>query len=355
MLLSAPIASGAQSTLSEADVSPDITVLIGSNTIDDQDVVKDDFTAGPFAIADLGAIPASAEVTAYHLASNGDRLFALDTTADLGGFTALRGDVLRYDGVTYTVEFDSAGNGIPAGTITDAVSVSLAGLLLLSFDTTVDLISVVADDEDLVSFDPGTGTFGLVFDGSAAGIDPALDLNAAAAIRGTDRLLLSFDTSGSVSPLGSFDDEDLLEWEPVSGTWAAGLTYDGDANHVALAPADVTAFDGFVTGPCALLGGDTDGDGICDAGDGSGLAGDATCIGGATTGCDDNCVFGANPLQEDVGGQLGAVPDGNGDARQCGDMNGDGKVNNTDKIIISRFIGGLPPGISNVCRAFVGP
>lgn len=54
-------------------------------------------------------------------------------------------------------------------------------------------------------------------------------------------------------------------------------------------------------------------------------------------------------------GGLTASPDGIGDVCQCGDMNGDGRVNNTDKIIMSRFIGGLPPGVANLCQAFVGP
>ena len=44
---------------------------------------------------------------------------------------------------------------------------------------------------------------------------------------------------------------------------------------------------------------DTDADGIPDDGDESGAVGDNPCFGGATTGCDDNCILVPNPGQED--------------------------------------------------------
>jgi len=45
---------------------------------------------------------------------------------------------------------------------------------------------------------------------------------------------------------------------------------------------------------------DTDGDGIYDDGDFSGVIGDNPCTGGATTNCDDNCVTVYNPSQADA-------------------------------------------------------
>jgi hypothetical protein len=54
---------------------------------------------------------------------------------------------------------------------------------------------------------------------------------------------------------------------------------------------------------------DTDTDGIPDDGDGSGTAGDAPCIGGATVGCDDNCVLVQNSNQADL--------DGDGEGNVC--------------------------------------
>lgn len=53
---------------------------------------------------------------------------------------------------------------------------------------------------------------------------------------------------------------------------------------------------------------DDDNDGILDDGDGSGVIGDANCIAGDTTDCDDNCQFVSNASQAD------ADRDGIGDA-----------------------------------------
>ena len=66
---------------------------------------------------------------------------------------------------------------------------------------------------------------------------------------------------------------------------------------------------------------DTDGDGILDDGDNSGVLFDNPCTGGETADCDDNCLTIYNPTQIDNNG------DGNGDLCQCeGDFEHDGDV-----------------------------
>lgn len=52
--------------------------------------------------------------------------------------------------------------------------------------------------------------------------------------------------------------------------------------------------------------------------------------------CDDNCPFVSNLDQKDSGGIGFASPDGIGDACQCGDVTGDGKVNSFDSTMITR-------------------
>ena len=62
----------------------------------------------------------------------------------------------------------------------------------------------------------------------------------------------------------------------------------------------------------------------------------------------DNCPYTANPLQEDRGGRGSlSPPDGIGDACQCGDVNGDGRVTQGDSVIILRS------GLTQLCD--VGP
>ncbi len=53
----------------------------------------------------------------------------------------------------------------------------------------------------------------------------------------------------------------------------------------------------------------------------------------------DNCPYTSNPDQTDRGGHgSGSPPDGSGDACQCGDVNGDGRVTQADSVIILRSL-----------------
>lgn len=63
---------------------------------------------------------------------------------------------------------------------------------------------------------------------------------------------------------------------------------------------------------------DSDGDGVLD-----------------TT---DNCPFAFNPSQTDQGGSVGAAPDGIGDACQCGDIDGNGRVTKADVALLRRVL-----------------
>jgi hypothetical protein len=102
--------------------------------------------------------------------------------------------------------------------------------------------------------------------------------------------------------------------------------------------------------PCDLLGGDADGDGICEDGSGSGIVGDlpCSCQSGSppacTSGCDDNCPWTANPTQLDVG-RVGSpdTPDGFGDDCQCLDTSDDGRANLLDVTRERRVLQSLLP------------
>lgn len=203
-------------------IPPDITVVLDGTTLDHNQVAEDDLAGGVNPV-NVGAIPATAIITAYDRLPNGDQLLAFDTTVTLpGGLTVRPGDVVRFNGATYTLEFDATANGIPDGVITDAVSEIGAGDILLSFDVTVAVGGITADDEDLVRVH--SGVFSLFFDGSAAGIDPSLDLDAAYILSSNGHLLLAFDGSGTVGGV-DFTAEDVLEFTPTTTGWALG--YDG--------------------------------------------------------------------------------------------------------------------------------
>jgi len=91
---------------------------------------------------------------------------------------------------------------------------------------------------------------------------------------------------------------------------------------------------------------DSDGDGIADDGDFSGIAGDARCTGGASAGCDDNCRLEHNPSQADTGSINALGANGIGDACECGDANDDGRVTPGDAAELREFLALVSPSVA---------
>jgi hypothetical protein len=229
----APLASTAQQLLSS---SPDVTVSLGAaNVVTSDEAIALDNQTGIVALESLGAIPSSADLIGYAELLGGTKLLSLDTTVALsGGVVARPGDVIAWNGATHSIYFDSTSAGIPRGVRTDAVAASAQGLLL-SFDTDVSLPGgVVAADEDLVRWNGSS--FSLVFDGSLANLDRALDVDGAQDLGG-GQFLMSFDTTGSVDGI-TFGDEDVLRY--ANGAWS--IEVDGSALDADWGPADLDAF-----------------------------------------------------------------------------------------------------------------
>ena len=251
------VPADAQTPLVDVEVSPDITVSLTGTTVNDEETVVDP----PTTAMTLG-LPGNVDVTGFHDLGAGEVLFSIDVSAALGAITATPADVVRLAGAVYSLEFDGAANGVPAGVQVDAVGV-VDGDLLLSFDITAALGAITVDDEDLVRFDGG---FSLFLDGSAAGVDPSLDLDGVRRLA-NERILVSFDGSGSVGGV-VFDDEDVLEFDPVAASWA--MSYDGSVEHAGWPAGDLNALHAST---------DFDGDGVADA--------------------LDNCPTVPNPAQDD--------------------------------------------------------
>lgn len=161
------------------ELSPDITVSIGGETLAQNETGQDDL-AGTVTFVGAGvALPAGTNLTGLHRTQGGDTLFAVDTTVALaGGITASPRDVVRVSSGTPSIEYDGDAAGVPAGTRIDALSSETDGGLLLSFDVTVALGGTTFADEDVVRIDPVTGDESLRFAAAAVGVDPALDLDA---------------------------------------------------------------------------------------------------------------------------------------------------------------------------------
>ncbi len=305
--------------------SPDTQVTLGGLTLKDVDVAPDNLTGTVGPRVNLGPVSDSTDVNAYHLLPNGDRLFtvllAFPLTGASGSITPDPNDVVRYDGSNYTIEFDGAAHGVPAGSKIDGLG-AVAGAatleLLLSFNQTTNLGVVTADDADIVRYHGGAFDATRYFASAAAGVASALDVDALHEL-GNGHLLLSFDSGGSVGGI-SFADEDVLEYDTIAQSWE--MAYDGSAHHPGWAVADMDAlFAVAQSNPVP----DGDGDGVADAsdncpavpnasqvdgdGDGAGdvcdcLPADPQVFPGAVEVCndaDDDCDLGIDEGLEDVG------------------------------------------------------
>ena len=127
-----------------------------------------------------------------------------------------------FTGLFFTnLYFSGAANGVPDGTRIDAIGMDGAGHLLLSFDVTVSLPkagggTLTVKPADIVSFD-GVG-FSLAFDSATAGIPDGLNLEGASMLPNAD-LLMSFDEPGSIGGV-NFVPEEVLEFNPGANSWA---------------------------------------------------------------------------------------------------------------------------------------
>ena len=221
LLLAAPVAA-------QIEFSPDVTKELGSGpsaVVADDDVAHATFAGAVTGfMIPPGTLPANVEVAGYHLLATGNSLLSLDTTTALPGLPvaspAEPRDVVEYASGTglFSVFFDGAAAGVPASAQIDAVSVNAVLAPQLSFETSVTLPGVGAvDDEDVVVF--SAGVFAMLYDGSAAGVASALDLDAVQTVTGPAGFLISFDTSGTVGAV-TFDDEDVLRYDSGLGTYA---------------------------------------------------------------------------------------------------------------------------------------
>lgn len=217
-------------------LSPDTTLSIGASSLvaADHQVVLDNLS-GVVLPADVGPLPESSDLVGLARSRSGASLLVVDTTVALtGGLVARPGDVVAWDGTRHTRLFDATAAGLPRGVRVDSVSLAPGGLLL-SFDTDVALdAGLVVADEDLVRWDGAA--FVRVFDGSAHGLDSALDVDDAQD-QGGGTFLLSFDTSGLAGDV-RFADEDVVFFDGTTFTRA----FDGSASDADWVAADLDAF-----------------------------------------------------------------------------------------------------------------
>jgi len=226
------------------------------------------------------------------------------------------------------------------------------------------IITVAEDEPTDLSFDPGSGDWWMNVQATNGG--PGTYITASNfPVNQNDWKLSILDDGANVvyGPIGEHVPED-----PVAGCFPpqddlnSGEIFRLEEAPSALVDPCITTLNDYEDGVLSSFGSpnlwnsglatqnfdtlrnlephpDRDGDAVPDDGDLSGIAGDASCSGGATASCDDNCAGIQNPSQADSGGPGGA--DGMGDGCQCGDPTGDDDVTAADVLELREFQIGL--------------
>ena len=262
MLTSALLLAGATSIAFAQDivVSPDITITLNDGTVvHDESVVE--LTTGLPNVVDVGPLPAGVSVESYH-SEGGSTFFTLDTVTSLpdggSGLIVEPRDIVKLTSGDYDISFSGADAGIPRGVAIDAVTL-LDSRFVMSFDTTVLIGGSVIQDEDLAI--DLSGSLVPLFDASATGVSPSLDLDAVHVLDNGARIVASFDGHGEVDGI-LFADEDTLVFE--AGAWqpfVTGLSLDdefgaSDLNALMVLPPTpepgALFMDGFESGDTSL-------------------------------------------------------------------------------------------------------
>ena len=106
---------------------------------------------------------------------------SFDAALSIGGVFAADEDVLRWDGASFSLSFDGSGEGVPPGLDVDGLHYdTVADDWLLSFDSASQIDGVSFGREDVLRFDPNTGSWSLALDASMT--DPGLAMSNLVAV-----------------------------------------------------------------------------------------------------------------------------------------------------------------------------
>jgi hypothetical protein len=316
-------------------VSPDLAVELGGTALQAFELAEDNLHGAILQVMLPVGFDPAADLAAHAEMPDGDLLWAFDRSFSLPDETVVeRGDIVRFDGVDLDIVFAAQDAGVPPGAMVDAIAV-LGEDLLLSFDVSIDVGGVVADDEDLVLFDGEI--FSIIFDGSAAGVPAAVDVDAAHLDEANTLLLLSFDTSGEIDGI-SFDDEDVVGFQIGGNTWR--LVYDSSAAFPAWSPADLDALSALFEDPTATATPSPTSSSTPTAT----FSPSATPTSSATASPTTDVTATTSPVPPATN-----TPPTSPTPRRPADLDGNGKVDDRDlEILIAAFFSGAPPAEADV-------
>jgi hypothetical protein len=153
---------------------------------------------------------------------------AANTAVPGVGGKADNADVYSWDGSGFARVLDATAVGLPAAANVDGLKVA-GGLIYLSFSNKIDVMVPgvgAVQDEDIVVYDTGSGSWSLFFDGTAAGLEADPENVNAFDILANGRLVVSTRGAATVSGLaGRRRGQDLLLCIPASSAPIASCTW----------------------------------------------------------------------------------------------------------------------------------
>ena len=172
--------------------------------------------------------------------------FSVGTVQTLSGVPVTTHDVVAFDGTTFSVLLDGEDVGLDANSENiDALAVLSNGHILVSTTGNISVPGVSGKDEDVLEFTPSllgatsAGTWSMRLDGSVVGLEAAGEDVDAVELLGNGHLLVSTRELVSVTNV-SGEDEDVLDFDPVTGQWAT--YFDGTDVGLTNASEDVDGF-----------------------------------------------------------------------------------------------------------------
>ncbi|RPJ27589.1 MAG: hypothetical protein EHM33_07475 [Chloroflexi bacterium] len=171
----------------------------------------------------------------------------------IGGISSSDEDILRFDGLNWSLFFDGSDAGV-GGSDLFAFSIVDADTILMSFSSTVTVNGISAAPQDVLRFEATSlgnvtsGTFSMYFDGSDVGLSTSSENIDSLSLLPDGRLLISTTGNPSVPNLTTGRDEDILTFTPTSlgdatsGSWS--MYFDGsDVGLGETSAEDVDALD----------------------------------------------------------------------------------------------------------------
>jgi hypothetical protein len=162
------------------------------------------YKAGVYSPAPVLSFPPMTAVDALHkMDKPGHWLFSVEAPTELppgSGAWFQPDDVILFDGLVYTIWFQGAAAGLPAGVNVDAAFLfhDDSGFLVLSFDVPTTIGAVTYDPADLVQYQGGV--FSIYFDASAAGSGVSTSDNLTGADDSLARPVLAMDVPSDLAP-----------------------------------------------------------------------------------------------------------------------------------------------------------